>query len=165
MRLWLIPCLALETLLKSGWLVTCADGNVRHCYPIISNMLCDYEEVTLIMGIKRNEQCGTCQAQSKELQDLSTKWPLQTHLQMRSQMQKQHDQRINPSNQDWVHPIDCFAWRHSFVNIHEVISIDMLHQLQKGIFRDLINWIQSLIQDLFPGHWATKTKKKKDCSY
>jgi hypothetical protein len=128
-------------------------------------MLCDYEEVTLITGIKRNEQCGTCQAPSKELQDLSTKWPLRMHLQMRSQMQKQHDQRINPSNQDWVHPIDCFAWRHSFVNIHEAISIDMLHQLQKGVFRDLINWIQSLLQDLFPGHRATKTKKKKDRSY
>jgi hypothetical protein len=77
-------------------------------------------------------------------------------------MQKQREQRIGSTDKEWVHEMVCFAWSHPFVNIYQSIAVDMLHQLQKGVFRDLMNWITLLIQDLFPGQRATKTKKKKN---
>ena len=128
-------------------------------------MLCDYQEVTLITGIKTNEQCGTCQVPPTELQSILKQWPLRTHQQMRDQMQKQKSQKVNQSDQNWVHDINSFAWRHSFLNIHESIAVDMLHQLQKGVFRDLVRWTMDLVKDLVLGQRATKTKKKKDRSY
>ncbi|TAQ90574.1 hypothetical protein B7494_g1099 [Chlorociboria aeruginascens] len=141
----------LESLTKTGWNIRCADDEIRHCFPVLSNMLVDYEEVTLITGIKKNHQCGTCQVPGKELENISKQWPLRTHQQMKNQMTKQLREKISPADKDWVHSMTCFAWKHSFVNIHEVISIDLLHQLQKGVFRDAMGWTVQLIEELIPG--------------
>jgi len=128
--------------------------------PIIANMIVDYEEVTLITGIKSNEQCGICQVPSYSLQDILEQFPLRTHQQMADQMEKQREQGIRQADKNWVHQMSCFAWGHDLVNIHETIAVDMLHQLQKGVFRDLVTLVGRLVNDLVPGDKTLRGKKK-----
>ena len=45
--------LALETLARDGFIITCADGYNRKCYPIIAGFMVDYEEQVLITSIKK----------------------------------------------------------------------------------------------------------------
>ena len=128
-------------------------------------MLVDYEEVTLITGIKKNSQCGTCQVPSDNLQEISKVWPLRTHQQMKDQMDKQLREKTKTTDKDWVHSFTCSAWKHSFVNIHEIISIDILHQLQKGVFRDAMQWTMQLIADLLPGERASKRNTRDNRTF
>jgi hypothetical protein len=38
--------------------------------------------------------------------------------------------------------MENFAWKHSYLNIHKVMMIDVLHQLLKGITMYLITWVK-----------------------
>jgi hypothetical protein len=55
---------------------------------------------------------------------------------------------------EWVHDIHNFAWDLPHVNIHECLSVDILHQLYKGVFTNLIDWISSKVTELIPGRPA-----------
>jgi hypothetical protein len=36
-------------------MMTCADGYIRHCYPVIAGIMADYEEQVLITGVFRSD--------------------------------------------------------------------------------------------------------------
>jgi hypothetical protein len=84
---------------------------------------------------------------------------------MADQMEKQREQGIRQADKNWVHQMSCFAWGHDLVNIHETIAVDMLHQLQKGVFRDLVTLVGRLVNDLVPGDKTLRGKKKQNRSY
>jgi hypothetical protein len=126
-------------------LVYCADGHIRNCYPIISNIIADYEEQALITGIKSGRQCPICQVQPNQRQNISVISAPRTHEQMQARIEKQGREAIERTDPEWVHATENFAWSHHYVNIYESMSVDVLHQLHKGIVMDLINWVVELI--------------------
>jgi hypothetical protein len=132
----------------SGWLVNCADDRVRHCYPIVSNIICDYEEVCLICGIKSNQHCGKCQVTGSELGNLLGKYPLRTHDQMKERIIRQREMsadELEADKKDCVHDVMNFAWSLPYFDVHVGISMDLLHQIYKGVFRDMIGWVEQLL--------------------
>jgi hypothetical protein len=46
--------------------------------------------------------------------------------------------------------VENFAWKHSYLNIHKAMMIDVLHQLLKGITIYLITWVKTLTSDILP---------------
>jgi hypothetical protein len=70
---------ALESLAKDSFLVRCADGHHRRCYPIIAGFMADYEEQVLIMGIKKAQHCSMCIVPLNERENLTKKWDDRTH--------------------------------------------------------------------------------------
>jgi len=46
-----------------------------------------------------------------------------------------------------VHDVDCFAFGHRHVNIHKAMTVDILHQLLKGILMHVLGWLQALIEE------------------
>ena len=62
---------ALESLAKDGFLVKCADGYNRQCYPIIAGFMVDYEEQVLITGIKKAQHCSICIVPPHERENLT----------------------------------------------------------------------------------------------
>jgi hypothetical protein len=63
-----------------------------------------------------------------------------------------------PDKSMWVHPRNNFAWSHWGVNIHEVMTVDILHQLWKGIFDKLMGMIQShLSKEVGSGAFGSKS--------
>ena len=48
----------------------------------------------------------------------------------------------------WWHLQKFFAWDHSYVNIHAILLSDILHQLYKGVVRNLVSWITKTIVEI-----------------
>ncbi|KAH6536724.1 hypothetical protein HBI81_067250 [Parastagonospora nodorum] len=106
--------LPLENAAKSGILLACADGQTRQCYPTICAILADYEEQVLLTSVKKNRHCTRC-----------TRTEQFTQLQQERCLNKGHD--------DFVHPVNCFRWKHHNFNIHVSLATDTLHLLLKGL--------------------------------
>ncbi|KAI0996056.1 hypothetical protein K3495_g12125, partial [Podosphaera aphanis] len=132
--------------LEGGWLVRCADDNVRHCFPVLGPFICDYEEAVLVTGIKNGQQCALCQATKSDFNKITEEWPTRTHKQTRSQLSKQNERGIPESDPSYIHQHESFAWNLRGANIHESISVDILHQLKKGVFQRLLEQLQAVIK-------------------
>ncbi|KAH3938437.1 hypothetical protein HBH53_258760 [Parastagonospora nodorum] len=117
--------IALENAAKSGILLACADGRTRQCYLTICAILADYEEQVLLTGVKKNRYCTRC-----------------TRC-----LDKGHD--------DFVHPVDCFGWKHYNFNIHVSLATDTLHLLLKGLVMKMLDFMQDMLDDIYPGSRKT----------
>jgi hypothetical protein len=140
--------------------VHCADDKIRQCFPILAPLCIDYEEVCLATGIKNGSQCGICEVPFHEMQHISKQWPLRTPERMQIQIQKQETEVIIRADPSWVHPINSFSWGHVYSNIHENLAVDMLHQLQKGVFRNLVDMTKLLLVQLYQPIKASKANPK-----
>ena len=47
-----------------------------------------------------------------------------------------------------MHPRECFAWDHSYVNIYAILLSDILHQLYKSVVTNLVSWITKTIVEV-----------------
>lgn len=140
---------ALETLGETGEEMLCADGQTRTCYPILCGIIADYQEQTLITGVKNNQHCTICKVPPRERGELlKGPWDLRTHQDTQEQIQRQRSMHVNPSSDDWVHDAPCFAWNHKHFNIHEGMLADVLHQLLKGLVMYTVKWVQQLISQI-----------------
>jgi hypothetical protein len=125
----------------------------------------DYEEQVVITGVKSGQHCTICLVLPNERENLmGGPWPLRTHKGTKQQIKCQADAKLEgqkpneiKAGQWYVHPVDNFAWEHKYVNIHETMMVDNLHQLLKGIMSHLVKWIKQLLSVLYP-----KTKKRKN---
>ncbi len=109
----------------------------------------DYEEQTMITGIKCNQQCVICTVPPAQRQNLTTRvWEPRTHEGTIAQLEFQQENEIHPSDDNWVHPVKNFAWNHYLVNIHQCMMVDILHQLLKGAVMDVVRWMKSLLIDM-----------------
>jgi hypothetical protein len=137
----------LEELAKTGIQLLCADGLTRQCYPTICAILADYEEQVLLTGVKKNRQCTRCTVALDDWENLCSSHPWRTEehtrLQQERELEKGHD--------DFVHPVDCFAWRHYNFNIHESLATDTLYLLLKGLVMKLLELVEDMLQDLHSG--------------
>ncbi|KAH6134259.1 hypothetical protein HBI68_245960 [Parastagonospora nodorum] len=117
--------LPLENAAKSGILLACADGRTRQCYSTICAILADYEEQVLLTGVKKNCYCTRC-----------------TRC-----LDKGHD--------DFVYLVDCFGWKHYNFNIHVSLATDTLHLLLKGLVMKMLDFMQDMLDDIYPGSRKT----------
>ncbi|KAK2629474.1 hypothetical protein QTJ16_000294 [Diplocarpon rosae] len=140
----------MEQLTINGWFVNCADGFIRHCFPVLGPMSIDHEEVCLAYGIKHNRQCARCEVEYSHLQDITAAWPIRTEQNMRKRIQEQQRKKLKKEDPQWVHPIEPFFWRHLRSDMHANLAVDMLHGLQKGVFRNLVDMTIQLVHDLYP---------------
>src|SRR5580692_6023507 len=152
-------CKALKSLAKDGFLVKCADGHNRRCYPIIAGFMTDYEEQVLITGIKKAQHCSVCTVPPHERENLTKQWDDRTHELTQQQIYHQRQTGLAKTDDTWVHDVENFTWKHPYVNIHKAMMIDVLHQLLKGITMYLITWVKSLTSDILP---AVRKRKRQD---
>ncbi len=91
----------------------------------------------MITGIKSRMQCSMCQVPPKERENLCKTWALRTHESTQAQIALQETEKWiedhSHRDPDCVHSVENFAWNHSFVNIHECMMLDILHQLLKRV--------------------------------
>jgi hypothetical protein len=139
--------------------VKCADGHHRQCYPIIAGFMTDYEEQVLITGIKKAQHCSVCTVPPHERENLTKQWDDRTHELTQRQIFCQRQTGLAKTDDTWVHDVENFAWKHSYVNIHKAMMIDVLHQLLKGITMYLITWIKTLTSNILP---AVRKRKRQD---
>ena len=90
--------LALETLARDGFIITCVDRYNRKCYPIIARFIADYKEQVLITSIKKAQHCSICTVPPNEQENLTKKWEDRTHEHTQQQIHQQRLNKVEKSN-------------------------------------------------------------------
>ncbi|KAH5228948.1 hypothetical protein HBH77_006500 [Parastagonospora nodorum] len=141
----------LENAAKSRILLACADRRTRQCYLTICAILANYEEQVLLTGVKKNRHCTRCTVAPNDREDLcgSYLWRTEqfTQLQQERCLDKGHD--------DFVHLVNCFRWKHHNFNIHVSLATDTLHLLLKGLVIKMLDFMQDMLDDIYPSSRKT----------
>ncbi|KAH4030240.1 hypothetical protein HBI09_126790 [Parastagonospora nodorum] len=122
----------LKNAAKSGILLACADRRTRQCYLTICAILADYEEQVLLTSVKKNCYCMRCTVAPDDREDLcrSYLWRTEQFTQL------QQERCLNKGHDDFVHPVNCFGWKHHNFNIYVSLATDTLHLLLKGLLNE-----------------------------
>ena len=137
----------IEAMFRNNISVLYANNKIRQCYSIIVKFIMNYEKQVLITNIKMNQQYSICQVSSHEHENLDKTWSIQTHVFTKNQQKQQRKNNIIENNSAWIHSVKNFARSHMFINIHETMMINMLHQLLKRIVSYLILWFSQIINE------------------
>lgn len=120
---------------KEGINIVCADGNIRHIFPILAAYVADYPEQCLISCCQENS-CPTCIVGPKERGE-SMPSPLRDSANtLKLLAQQSHGKKPPGFKQHNLRAINPFWADLPHCNIHSCITPDILHQLHKGIFGD-----------------------------
>lgn len=147
--------LSVEQQSKGGIDIECADGCTRKCFPVISGFMADYEEQTLLTGVKSGQPCTICTVPPRECDKLHLQWPEQTHQYMQEAIERIHLGELGEAEMA-IHDVENFAWYHTNTNIHTAIMVDPLHQLLKGIAESTVGWTITHLK-----HTITTNKRKR----
>ncbi|KAH5296659.1 hypothetical protein HBI12_213410 [Parastagonospora nodorum] len=115
----------LENAAKSRILLACADGRTRQYYLTICAILADYEEQVLLTSIKKNRYYMRC------------------------------TRCLNKGYDDFVYLVNCFRWKHYNFNIYVSLATDILHLLLKGLVMKMLDFMQDMLDDIYPGSRKT----------
>jgi hypothetical protein len=137
-------------------LIRCVDARIRRCVSIIIDFICDYEKQILITDIKSEQQCSICQMFFDERENLKKKWSYRTHEFIKKQIRHQRKREIAKRKNDWVYEVKNFVWKHNLINIHEIMMMNILHQLMKKMIMHLLIWIKFLLKI----HLSVNRKRK-----
>ena len=121
---------------KNGVDVVGVDGFVCHAYPILSAYVTDYPEQCLVTNNKR--QCPRCIAEYKKIgEPVQSMWRASDAI-----LQAMADATQGVSSEEFddlsLQPVSPFWKGLPHCNIVMCFTPDLLHQLQKGIFKDHI---------------------------
>jgi hypothetical protein len=138
---------AIQKCVKSNdFLMKCVDSQYRRCFSLLSKFVCDYEKQIIITNVKSEQHCIICRISSEERKNLESTWSRRTHESTRAQLRQQYIENINKIDDRWIHEIRNFVWSHDLMNIHEIMMINVLHQLLKNMIMHLLNWLRSLLK-------------------
>lgn len=129
---------------KEGVWMTCADGGVRHVYPIVAAYIADHPEQCLVSGCQENF-CPKCQVPPEERGE--GKHTLLRDPQIITDLLFQASMHLNTrrASRGAIPPLFValglrelmpFWLNLPYCNIFYAITPDLLHQLHKGVFKD-----------------------------
>jgi hypothetical protein len=91
-----------------------------------------------------------------ERENLKKKWSYRTHESIKRQIRHQRKREIAKRKNDWIHEVKNFVWKHNLINIHEIMMMNILHQLMKKMIMHLLIWIRFLLKT----HLSVNRKRK-----
>ncbi|KAJ7129656.1 hypothetical protein C8R44DRAFT_830103 [Mycena epipterygia] len=129
----------------NGVEMTCADGFLRHVYPILAAYVADYPEQCLVACCMEN-RCPICKVLPKERGDHAPhpKRDVDEALDYINRYEREH--KNAQFKQDFgptlgLRPVQPFWAGLPHTDIFEAFTPDILHQLHKGAFKDhLVSW-------------------------
>ncbi|KAG9122401.1 hypothetical protein FRC07_001227, partial [Ceratobasidium sp. 392] len=152
----------LEQAGRDGVEMTCGDGKIRRCFPILAAYCADNPEQTLVACCKKN-LCHRCTVERDKRGDY-TMSPDRHHVDSANALIAQARRR-RPTPylvNNGLHPFGEPFWaRLPHCNIYAALTPDLLHQLHKGVFKDhVMEWCLKLINEdefndrfkAMPGH-------------
>ncbi len=136
---------------RRGVHMNCADGYVRHIFPILAAYIADFPEQRLVFCNKEN-RCPTCLIDPDkrgELLDTCYREPREILATLRDPTSKKFD---DYGLRDVPQPF----WADlPYANIFGCIVPDVLHQLHKGVFKNhLVKWVSQGKEDELDARFA-----------
>ncbi|KAH4059542.1 hypothetical protein HBH49_019500 [Parastagonospora nodorum] len=58
---------------------------------------------------------------------------------------------LDKGHDDFVYLVNCFGWKHYNFNIHVSLATDTLHLLLKGLVMKMLDFMQDMLDDIYPG--------------
>ncbi|KDN43570.1 hypothetical protein RSAG8_05947, partial [Rhizoctonia solani AG-8 WAC10335] len=129
---------------EGGAEVPCADGAIRHVYPVLATYITDYPEQCKVACVKQTH-CPLCTTLPKTRGDPGDSG---LHEQEHTlQIMKKQDR----TGSAWftrygLLPTRPFWDSHPHVDVGTFLTPDLLHQVHKGVMKDhLIKWVTSIL--------------------
>lgn len=123
----------------------CADGAVRRVHPILASYIADFPEQCLVTCVRQN-RCPICLVPSNARGDYSQEYIQRSHYQTLQALDNKKyyhsatlaDLGIRPTRPFWENLL--------YVDIANCITPDLLHQLNKGVFKyHLVKWCTNIL--------------------
>ena len=129
-----------------GTIMSTGDGVRHRAHPIIAAYAADYQDQTLVTGVKNGEcpKCDTPNNQMGSNETPLTPRDLDKILAALALADGDPSQFARACAEAGIKPIQSPFWtHHPLVNIFESITPDILHQLLQGVIRHIIAWLKS----------------------
>jgi hypothetical protein len=149
----------IEVMIKNDISVLCMNNKIKQCYSIIIEFMMNYKKQVLITDVKMNQHCFIYQVSSHNRKNLDKTWLIWMHTFIKNQQKQQRKNNLIKNDSVWIHSMRNFAWSHMFINIHETMMINMLHQLLKRIISYLVLWLSQIINENNCTSWRRKEIK------
>jgi hypothetical protein len=135
----------LKEISVKGEEMVCADGGVRRIHPILASYIADYPEQCTVACAREN-RCPICWVPEDERGDYSKRYNNRTKRQTLDAMADDWNGYEGTADTLGVRPTEPFWKDLPFVKISNAITPDLLHQLQKGIFKDhIVKWCTKIL--------------------
>jgi hypothetical protein len=140
--------LLLEPLMEAGQngvAMTCADGKIRHIFPILAVYIADHPEQCLLACCKEN-RCPCCVVPHDERGGTKTYHARDPAATLHTLERHKNGEEPHLFDDEGLRSIYYPFWADfPHTDIFSCIAPDILHQLLKGVFKDhLISWITSI---------------------
>ncbi|KAG9119492.1 hypothetical protein FRC07_005458 [Ceratobasidium sp. 392] len=135
----------LKTASSDGILARCADGYIRHIYPIIAAWVADWPEQNNIACTIRNG-CPKCrQKWDGRGQGGPKAWRHDTNADLAALQAYQLDKQLQALTLRGLQPWPPFWANIPHANIGSGLMPDLLHQLYKGMFEHARDWVEEML--------------------
>ena len=135
----------LEDAARAGVYLECADGNQRHCYPILCAWVADHMEHVSLLNIKSNA-CPRCEMDPNDFGDYSVRaMPRDTSV-YQAKLEIGDEEAKRFLFERGVRPLENVFWGLSHVSAYELNKPDILHTIYLGIFKHLMDWVQDFLK-------------------
>ncbi|KAG8702621.1 hypothetical protein FRC09_004646, partial [Ceratobasidium sp. 395] len=135
----------LKSASEEGVLARCADGYVRHIYPILAAWIADYQEQN-DLACTTQSACPKCTHGRTGRSQGGPMAPLRNQEEMANILrgyQVTKDERV--LERLTLRPVAPFWDGIPYFDMGRSLAPDLLHQLYKGMYEHLRNWIEDLL--------------------
>jgi hypothetical protein len=125
----------------------CADGGIRRMHPILASYIADYPEQCTVTCV-RESRCPVCWVPGDERADFSKRYEVRNHRQTLDALEDHWGGYSKTIQTLGIRPTVPFWADLPFVEISGSVTPDLLHQLNKGVFKDhILKWCRGILSD------------------
>jgi hypothetical protein len=125
----------------------CADGGIRRVHPILASYVADFKEQCTVTCV-RESRCPVCWVPRDERADYSKHYEVRNQRQTLDALEDYWRGYSKTINTLGIRPGVPFWADLPFVEISSCVTPDLLHQLNKGVFKDhLVKWCREILSN------------------